>query len=90
MSSGLTVWWLGTSFETVKGPAGTVQGFRAWNFFGWGVFGYETNNLVIDGWINPVAPGLHHDGIQIEQVLLNLLLSTIMFGGASATARLVG
>jgi hypothetical protein len=51
MSSGLTVWWLGTSFETVKGAAGTVQNFRAWNFTGWGIFGYETNNLVIDGFV---------------------------------------
>jgi hypothetical protein len=51
MSSGLTVWWLGTFFETVKGAAGTVQSFRAWNFSGWGIFGYETNNLVIDGFV---------------------------------------
>jgi PKD repeat protein len=51
MSSGMTVWWLGTSFETVKGVAGTVQGFRAWNFYGWGIFGYETNSLVIDGFV---------------------------------------
>jgi PKD repeat protein len=51
MSSGLTVWWLGTSFETVKGVAGTVQGFRAWNFYSWGAFVYETNGLVIDGFV---------------------------------------
>lgn len=47
--NGLTLWWIGTSFETVKGNAGTVKNFTVWHHHGWGIFGYETNNLVIDG-----------------------------------------
>jgi hypothetical protein len=47
--NGLTLWWIGAFFETVKGNAGTVQNFTVWHHSGWGFFGYETNNLVIDG-----------------------------------------
>src|SRR5262249_50662706 len=47
--NGLTLWWLGTYFETAKGNAGTVKDFTVWHHHGWGFFGYESNNLVIDG-----------------------------------------
>jgi PKD repeat protein len=48
---GLTLWWLGTSFETVMGNAGTVKNMVVWNQSLYGLFNYETNNLVIDGWV---------------------------------------
>jgi len=47
---GLTLWWIGTFGDGApKGNAGTVKNFTVWHHFGWGYFGYETNNLVIDG-----------------------------------------
>jgi hypothetical protein len=49
--NGLTLWWIGTFFETPKGQAGTVQDFQIWNVHGWGYFGYETNQLVIDHFV---------------------------------------
>lgn len=48
--NGVTVWWLGAYFETPKGPAGTVQDLRVWHQSGWGFYGYETNQLVVDGY----------------------------------------
>jgi len=35
-----------------EGPAGTVKDFHVWNQFQWGYFGYETNNLTIDGFVS--------------------------------------
>src|SRR5262245_42405336 len=55
---GLTVWWLGTYFETIKGTAGTIKDFRVWHHHSWGIFGYETNQLVIDGFVARGNPGI--------------------------------
>jgi len=49
--NGMTAWWLGTYFETVKGNAGVIKDFVVWHHHKWGYFGYETNNLTIDGFI---------------------------------------
>jgi PKD repeat protein len=48
---GLTLWWLGTSFETVMGNAGTVKNMVVWNQSTYALFNYETNNLVLDGFV---------------------------------------
>jgi len=49
--SGLTLWWIGTFGDTPYADAGvsTVKDFVAWNFSSKGIYGYPTNNLVIDG-----------------------------------------
>jgi hypothetical protein len=49
--NGLSLWWLGTSYRTVKGNAGTVKNFVVWHQFSYGYFGYETNNLTLDGFV---------------------------------------
>ncbi len=46
--NGLSLYWIGTSFDTPLGQAGTVENFQFWNLYQWGYFGYETNQLVID------------------------------------------
>src|SRR5207302_4606705 len=48
--NGMTVWWLGAFFETPKSSAGTIQNLHVWHQSGWGFYGYETNQLVIDGY----------------------------------------
>jgi len=49
--NGLTLWWIGTAEINIKGVAGTVKNTRIWNVDDKGYFGYATNKLVIDGWI---------------------------------------
>lgn len=48
---GLSTWWLGTYYETVKGNAGTIKNFHVWNHSVFGYFPYESNNLVVDGFV---------------------------------------
>jgi hypothetical protein len=50
-SRGFATWWLGTQFETPTGSAGTLKNSVVWNQFNAGYFTYETNNLVIDGFV---------------------------------------
>jgi hypothetical protein len=50
-SRGFATWWLGTQFETPQGSAGTLKNSVVWNQFNAGYFTYETNNLVIDGFV---------------------------------------
>ena len=45
---GLSLWWIGTVYRAPDSNAGTVQGFTFWDLNGWGYFGYETNNLIIN------------------------------------------
>lgn len=55
---GLALWWIGAYFDTPKGNAGTVENFKFWNLHGWGYFGYETNNLVIDNLVGRGDPNV--------------------------------
>lgn len=50
--AGFTFWWIGMNFETPRGNAGTIQGLRVWQIFreGLGLFPYENQNLVVDGY----------------------------------------
>jgi hypothetical protein len=50
-SRGFATWWLGTQFETPMGSAGTLRNSVVWNQSNAGYFTYETNNLVIDGFV---------------------------------------
>jgi PKD repeat protein len=49
--SGMTLWWIGTYGDTPYADAQTsvVKNFTAWNFSTRGIYGYPTNNVVIDG-----------------------------------------
>ncbi len=49
--SGLTVWWLGTYFETPVGNAGVVNNFTVWNISIYGIYLYQTHDLTIDGYV---------------------------------------
>jgi hypothetical protein len=54
--NGLDLWALGTFFLTNYGNAGVVQNLYLWNIQQWGYFGYETNNLTFDGFIQRGDP----------------------------------
>jgi hypothetical protein len=56
--NGMQFWWLGTFGDTPEGSAGTVQNFYVWNEWQWGYFGYETNDLTIDGFFDRTNPNL--------------------------------
>jgi hypothetical protein len=51
--SGMTLWWIGTYFDTPYADAGVsvVKNFVAWNFSTRGFYGYPTNNVTIDGMV---------------------------------------
>ena len=58
---GLELWWLGTFYHTIEGTAGVVQNFYVWNQYQWGYFGYETNDLTIDGFFDRNNPNLSEE-----------------------------
>lgn len=47
--NGMTVWWLGARPMEPRGDAGVIKDLHVWHHHNWGFFGYETNNLTIDG-----------------------------------------
>jgi PKD repeat protein len=47
--NGISAWWLGTWFTTPDGTAGVIRNMVVWNVSGFGYYGYESNNLTIDG-----------------------------------------
>lgn len=48
--NGLTVWWLCTEFETPRDTCfSSIKNFQIWHHHRWGYFGYETNQMEIDG-----------------------------------------
>jgi hypothetical protein len=49
--NGLTAWDLGTQYRNPVGVGGVIKNFLAWNFYQWGYFGYESNDLTIDGFV---------------------------------------
>ena len=50
--NGLTIWWICAEFERpYDGCASTIKNFSVWHFHRWGYFGYETNQLTIDGFV---------------------------------------
>ena len=53
--NGMTYWWLGASWETPHSPAGVIKNLTAWHTYGWPLFGYESNQLTIDGLVGGVA-----------------------------------
>jgi PKD repeat protein len=56
--NGMTVWWIGAFFTTPKGNAGVIKDLHVWNQYQWGYFGYETNNLTIDGFVERGNPAI--------------------------------
>ncbi len=53
MNSGLTIWWLGTFGLTVNQETGqsVLKDFRVWNVTYNGMYLYENNNLLVDGYV---------------------------------------
>jgi G8 domain-containing protein len=48
--NGLTIWWVCTEHLTPSDTcSSTVKDFRVWNHHRWGYFGYQTNQLLMDG-----------------------------------------
>jgi PKD repeat protein len=52
-AKGFTLWWIGTSYQTPSLTVGTsiMKNCVVWNIFQDAYFGYETNNLLIDGFV---------------------------------------
>ena len=49
---GLTAWWLGTHYHTPRATQeSVVKGFKVWNSWSYGWYGYHTHRLVIDGMV---------------------------------------
>jgi hypothetical protein len=71
-SRGFSTWWLGALYETPKGNAGTMKNSVVWNQSDAAYFTYETNNLVIDGFV------VRGDAAQLGNP--NLLASGLHFG----------
>ncbi|MGH2725644.1 MAG: hypothetical protein ACRDKS_01580, partial [Actinomycetota bacterium] len=52
MNNGLTMWWIGTEWESPRAAAASVvKDFRVWNVHTWGYSGYQTSRLTIDGFV---------------------------------------
>ena len=50
--SGMTVWWLCTTFETGHDNcSSTLDSLNVWHYHRWGYYGYETNNLTLDNFV---------------------------------------
>jgi hypothetical protein len=48
--NGMTYWWVNAYGATaLSGTPSTIKNFTVWNEYQWGVFGYESNQLTIDG-----------------------------------------
>jgi hypothetical protein len=51
--NGITVWWVCTEFESPRDNCTSrMKDFRVWHHHRWGYFGYETNQMVIDGFVH--------------------------------------
>ena len=51
--NGLTIWWVCTEYETPRDSCTSlVKDFRLWHHHRWGYFGYETNQLTLDGFVH--------------------------------------
>jgi hypothetical protein len=57
-ANGLTLWWLGTDWETPGDVESQLKDMKIWNTFNWGMFLYECNRLTIDNltYISTYAP----------------------------------
>jgi len=50
--NGLTIWWVCTEWETPRDACtSTVKDFHVWHHHRWGYFAYETNQMLIDGFV---------------------------------------
>jgi hypothetical protein len=48
--NGMTYWWVNAyGASALSGTPSTIKNFTVWNQYQWGVFGYESNQLTIDG-----------------------------------------
>jgi hypothetical protein len=68
-SSGMTMWWIGTFGDTFYSDAraSTVKDFLAWNIGTRAIYGYPTNNLVIDGATLLGNPSFENNGSNYTQ-----------------------
>jgi hypothetical protein len=53
MPSGLTIWWIGTNWQTPRldTPESVVKDTTLWNFSTYGYFAYQTYHLTVDGFV---------------------------------------
>ena len=50
--NGMTVWWVCTTFETPRDNCSSqLESFNVWHHHRWGFYGYETNNMTLDGFV---------------------------------------
>jgi hypothetical protein len=75
--NGFTYWWIGTLNETPKinGACGTFKNQRVWGDFqgNWGMFPYDTKNVVIDGYCHLTdRPDLQPGITGTDYISLNL------------------
>jgi hypothetical protein len=53
MPNGLSYWWINTANNTPQnGPGSVIKNFVVWNNYQWGLFGYQSQNLTLDGFTN--------------------------------------
>jgi hypothetical protein len=51
--NGLTIWWFCTRLEDPRDTCSSlVKDFYVWHHHRWGYFGYQTNQMIIDGFIH--------------------------------------
>ena len=80
--NGLTYWWLGTVSSSPYADASpsVIKNFQVWNVYQWGIYGYESNKLTIDGFVDlgdpAVTVGWGPMGIYFEDYYQNDLTIT--------------
>ena len=53
MENGMSYWWVntfGSGYPRNSGPS-VIKDFRAWNFYLYGIYSYESKDLTIDGFV---------------------------------------
>jgi hypothetical protein len=50
-NSGMTFWWLYSGPNTTGAPRNVLKNFHVWNIYDYGFYGYDTNQLTIDGFV---------------------------------------
>lgn len=68
--NGLTVWWACTFGETPFDECSSrLDSFRVWHHHRWGYYGYETNNMTMDGFVVRGDPEVLENQFEIVQGL---------------------
>jgi len=53
LRNGLTYWWVGCygTMHRANAVPSTLSNFKAWGFYQWGLFAYESCNMTLDGFV---------------------------------------